>query len=129
MICPSCKNQLIILEFNKVEIDYCTECSGIWLDSGELELLSGKSHHEGIIENFHITDSGTEKKRKCPLCNKRMNKYFYGNDKELLVDICKKEHGIWFDKNELSLILSKLDKSVSNEISNFLNDIFNFQNK
>jgi Zn-finger nucleic acid-binding protein len=62
MICPSCKNQLIILEFNKVEIDYCPECSGIWLDSGELELLSGKSHHEGIIENFHLTDSGIEKK-------------------------------------------------------------------
>lgn len=129
MICPACKNQLIILEFNKVEIDYCTECSGIWLDAGELELLSNKSPHEGIKETFYPADSSKEKPVKCPICTKKMNKFTFGNDKDLLVDICKNEHGIWFDKNELLRLLSKLDKSVSNEISGYLNDIFNFHNK
>ena len=37
MNCPACKNSMVILELNQVEIDYCTACKGIWLDSGELE--------------------------------------------------------------------------------------------
>ena len=39
MDCPVCKNAMITLELEEVEIDYCTDCGGIWLDSGELELL------------------------------------------------------------------------------------------
>ncbi len=39
MDCPFCNNQLVILELNQIEIDYCTSCHGIWLDNGELELL------------------------------------------------------------------------------------------
>ena len=42
MLCPVCNDEeMLILEYNDVEIDYCNECSGIWLDEGELELLIG----------------------------------------------------------------------------------------
>ena len=39
MDCPVCKSAMIVLELDEVEIDYCTDCQGIWLDAGELELL------------------------------------------------------------------------------------------
>ena len=32
MDCPVCKNAMIVLELAEVEVDYCTDCSGIWLD-------------------------------------------------------------------------------------------------
>ncbi|MBT8387242.1 MAG: zf-TFIIB domain-containing protein, partial [Ignavibacteria bacterium] len=31
MICPVCKESMVILELSEVEIDYCTGCNGIWL--------------------------------------------------------------------------------------------------
>ena len=30
---------MLVLELQQIEIDYCQECEGIWLDAGELELL------------------------------------------------------------------------------------------
>ncbi|MDP5039008.1 MAG: zf-TFIIB domain-containing protein [Candidatus Gracilibacteria bacterium] len=40
MKCPVCKDiTLLMSEKNGVEIDYCPECRGIWLDRGELEKL------------------------------------------------------------------------------------------
>ena len=39
MICPICKNDMIVVEHNKIELDYCLNCHGVWFDSGELELL------------------------------------------------------------------------------------------
>jgi len=42
MDCPVCKNAMITLELEEVEIDHCTNCGGIWLDAGELELLLGQ---------------------------------------------------------------------------------------
>ncbi len=44
MDCPVCKNAMITLELQEVEIDYCIDCGGIWLDAGELELLLGEPH-------------------------------------------------------------------------------------
>ena len=43
MKCPVCKDvTLLMSEKRGVEIDYCPECRGIWLDRGELEKLIEK---------------------------------------------------------------------------------------
>jgi Zn-finger nucleic acid-binding protein len=39
MICPVCKNDMIVVEYRDIELDYCSNCKGVWFDSGELELL------------------------------------------------------------------------------------------
>lgn len=40
MKCPVCKNvTLLMAEKHGVEIDYCPECRGIWLDRGELDKI------------------------------------------------------------------------------------------
>ena len=40
MKCPVCKDvTLLMSEKQGVEIDYCPECRGIWLDRGKLEKL------------------------------------------------------------------------------------------
>jgi Zn-finger nucleic acid-binding protein len=39
MKCPVCHELMMVLELEKVEIDYCVLCRGIWLDEGELEML------------------------------------------------------------------------------------------
>ena len=39
MKCPKDGADLVEREFHKVKIDVCSECKGIWLDPGELELI------------------------------------------------------------------------------------------
>lgn len=37
MHCPKCGGDLAEITFQKIKIDKCTSCEGIWLDPGELE--------------------------------------------------------------------------------------------
>jgi Zn-finger nucleic acid-binding protein len=30
---------MVIVEYNEIELDYCTKCRGVWFDAGKLELL------------------------------------------------------------------------------------------
>ena len=39
MKCPKCGSDLKEINFQKVLIDKCDDCKGIWLDAGELDLL------------------------------------------------------------------------------------------
>ena len=40
MKCPKCGSDLDEINYQGVMIDRCNGCKGIWLDSGELELLT-----------------------------------------------------------------------------------------
>ena len=40
MKCPTCNDvSLVMTECQNVEIDYCPQCRGVWLDRGELDKL------------------------------------------------------------------------------------------
>jgi len=44
MKCPVCTNvDLLIAERQGVEIDYCPQCRGVWLDRGELDKVIERS--------------------------------------------------------------------------------------
>ncbi len=40
MRCPKCGMELVAINYKNIEIDKCSECAGVWLDSGELEAVS-----------------------------------------------------------------------------------------
>jgi Zn-finger nucleic acid-binding protein len=39
MPCPVCKVPLVMSDRQGIEIDYCPQCRGIWLDRGELDKI------------------------------------------------------------------------------------------
>jgi len=43
MPCPVCKVPLVMSDRQGVEIDYCPQCRGVWLDRGELDKIIGRS--------------------------------------------------------------------------------------
>lgn len=44
MQCPVCQNtQLVMSERQGIEIDYCPQCRGVWLDRGELDKIIDRS--------------------------------------------------------------------------------------
>ena len=43
MKCPACGSELKITDRQGIEIDYCPQCRGVWLDRGELDKLIERS--------------------------------------------------------------------------------------
>jgi len=43
MNCPVCNVALVMSERQGVEIDYCPQCRGVWLDRGELDKIVERS--------------------------------------------------------------------------------------
>lgn len=43
MKCPTCNVALVMADRNGIEIDYCPDCRGIWLDRGELDKIIERS--------------------------------------------------------------------------------------
>lgn len=59
MKCPVCKDvTLLMSQKNGIEIDYCPECRGIWLDRGELDKIMEKNN------NIFSDDQEDENKQK-----------------------------------------------------------------
>ena len=47
MNCPACKVELKMADRQGVEIDYCPQCRGVWLDRGELDKIIERSAQTG----------------------------------------------------------------------------------
>ena len=46
MKCPNCSVSLVMSDKQGIEIDYCPDCRGIWLDRGELDKIIERSLNE-----------------------------------------------------------------------------------
>jgi len=126
MDCPVCENSaMIVLELDEVEIDYCVDCQGIWLDSGELELLLGDEQKAvALIKSFAKLSDCDEKVRACPICDKKMDKILVADDKHLVIDSCRRGDGLWFDAGELGDVLSGGKFDDENKVSKLLSEMF-----
>lgn len=128
MLCPNCKKEMIVVERNDVELDYCMFCEGFWFDWGEWNILSKKLISEDFLNkasdiyDFPVAVT-SEKPKRCPVCSKKMEKFMLY---DVLLDRCPDKHGVWFDKNEYSTCINMMNsKSTKNEQIEFLGEIFN----
>ena len=61
MKCPVDNATLLITDRSGIEIDYCPECRGVWLDRGELDkLIQGsvrtEARHDEHRDEYHYDD-------------------------------------------------------------------------
>lgn len=64
MKCPIDGELLVMSERNGVEIDYCPQCRGVWLDRGELDKIierAASSARSGAGDNRVRTQFGPQK--------------------------------------------------------------------
>jgi len=119
MNCPVDKKPMLVLELEGVEIDHCTLCGGIWLDSGELALLLGdRASGERLVSSF-TPAQGEGRKLRCPVCGKRMQPVLADG---VVIDRCPRGHGLWFDRDELASIIKQ--ENINNRVVSFLEDMF-----
>ena len=114
-VCPKCDVGLFILKFRAVEVDYCNQCRGVWLDAGELELLAGKVL-PGLQQQTGQVPPG--KPHLCPRCDQPLHEITAPGS--LTLDRCPNGHGLWFDADELQQLLAtaQADESIT-----LLNDV------
>jgi len=135
MICPVCKSDMIVVEYNNIELDHCNDCHGVWFDSTELELLLKSlnldSHNLLLDEILKSPETeSTEKKRKCPICRKKLKKTTIGEHHRVLIDACPQKHGLWFDGGEVVQLLKHLagkkpaKKDSQQQVVSFLGNVF-----
>jgi Zn-finger nucleic acid-binding protein len=135
MICPVCKHHMIVVEYHNIELDYCNSCRGVWFDSGELELLlksygleEPKTFFDGIFSSQEA--ASLEKKRKCPLCGRKMKKTAIAGQPAILIDVCRDKHGLWFDGGEVAQLIGRLageqppKRDPREHVMSFLGEVF-----
>jgi Zn-finger nucleic acid-binding protein len=140
MRCPVCKHHMIVVEYHNIELDHCDNCKGVWFDSGELELLlksygleEPKAFFDGIFSSQEAPSS--EKKRRCPICGRKMKKVAIGGQPEILIDACPEKHGLWFDGGEVARLIEHLageqppKNDSKHHIMSFLGEVFGASRK
>ena len=127
MDCPVCREPMIVMELNQVEIDHCLECKGVWLDADELnQLLNDPVRVNQVMEAAQVEGNPTIGKRKCPICRKKMDEIIVESEKKTHIDRCPEGHGLWFDHGEFGEVIEYIDRSEKKIIAAALKDFFKY---
>lgn len=55
MQCPVCKEiSLVMTERQGIEVDYCPQCRGVWLDRGELDKIIERAAQDTIVSESRV---------------------------------------------------------------------------
>ena len=105
MKCPKCTTDLVQKYYKgSIEVDYCPNCRGLWLDFHELDRLEdmgfdGDSHKGSLVHHATPTEF------LCPVCTANLHEFQY-RLYDLKLDICaENQHGFWLDAGEDERVL------------------------
>lgn len=129
MKCPVCALDLIVVERQGIELDFCVQCRGFWFDAGELELLTQVLGASTAVMDIAALKAvaAPEKVRQCPRCDRTMDKVKLGEGTPVIIDRCPRLDGLWFDAGELgrTIALPAAGTADSQMMLHFLGEVFN----
>ena len=108
--CPKCGHGMTEVTYGgDMVIDRCTNCHGLWFDTGEAEKLKGKWMGDAL-------DTGDPKEGKkwdavediaCPRCGTDMEKTSDPEQPHIWYETCR-EHGVFMDAGEFTELEHKI---------------------
>ena len=115
--CPRCFLPLRVDSYEGVEIDFCDQCWGCWLDKGELRdvvearaLEFSDEETEQVLSLLSASKTGPRGPVQCPYCTNFMEQVRYSQSVELVWDRCP-DDGLWLDAGELKKVQVEAEKS------------------
>lgn len=113
--CPRCHKELREIEYEGDKIDICNICGGVWCDSDELYQILKIREKQFTASDFPEVTAKKEDAKfssthelvdclHCPICNHLMERINYSHTSGIIIDRCRKYHGIWLDKDEIEKI-------------------------
>lgn len=116
--CPRCKIKLKLLQIENLAICECDKCEGVWVDAETFEeICANHEKQAAVLKKFD--EIFTHKKPlkvqyvPCPECKNLMNRSNFAKVSGIVIDSCK-QHGIWFDSEELPQIIEFIRKGGFN---------------
>lgn len=107
MQCPKCGSNLKRTSHKGIEVDYCSECEGMWLDLDELDQLEDvKLDADELKGTLVFSSSATE--HHCPHCGKALKRFQYRLH-TLELEYCE-DHGFWLDDDEEKRVLELMEE-------------------
>jgi Zn-finger nucleic acid-binding protein len=109
-LCPRCRVNMESVIIGKTNLRECPRCEGIWADADSLQQICADKEQQAAVLGTAAplpNDGNMETNIRyvpCPICNKLMNRVNFAHCSHVVVDVCK-EHGTWFDKDELRRIV------------------------
>lgn len=99
MNCPKCLTALTKKYYKgMMEVDYCPNCRGMWLDLNELDQLEDVAFDEDQFKGS-LVHRECSTGCLCPLCGGKLNEFQY-RLYDLKLDFCPEKHGFWLDAGE-----------------------------
>ncbi len=114
--CPACDgaSRLRHRQIGGVALLECPRCAGFWVARNVFDHLVEQASRNALGLDLRAnapTPGGNSARngekwsyRQCPHCRKLMSRINYGRRSGVIVDRCR-EHGVWFDIDELAQIL------------------------
>lgn len=99
--CPRDHHSLKMQSFRGVEVEFCLECDGVWLDRGELARIAPqfdrrelRTPQQGLPRAFAVL--------RCPACGGDLLPRYFGSRKERVeMDCCVRCGGLWLDVGDM----------------------------
>jgi Zn-finger nucleic acid-binding protein len=104
MQCPKCESEMEELKYQRVAVDRCTGCMGIWFKPENLTKL----RKVWMSEFLDKGDPAVGKKYnqiddvKCPECSATMEKVTDEKQTHIWYEACPEGHGVYFDAGEFT---------------------------
>ena len=117
--CPTCESgsklTSVSLAEGRVSAMECRKCLGLWIDKKTFDFLAREAQAAAppaIVTQRPSLSLEREKQsgpmyRYCIICRRMMNRTNYARSSGVIIDVCT-EHGVWFDKDELTCVLTWL---------------------
>ncbi len=104
MNCPHCAATLTP-KFYKgmLEVDYCPQCRGMWLEEHELDRLEDTAFSQDEYKGS-LLHRQQKSARPCPVCGDLMQEFQY-RLYNLRLEFCPQRHGFWLDAGEEQRVL------------------------
>lgn len=113
MNCPDCGVGLIATKRDRIDMEVCPKCQGMWLSAQELAQLEDEVFDFGDDEKGSLMFGETPTARKCPQCDKLMEAFQY-RLYDMEMDYCTEGHGYWLEAGEDARVLELMKKEERN---------------
>lgn len=111
--CPHCAEDLQPIQVGRTGLGECRRCGGVWVNKAGFETLCMEREEQEAILGEGLpqptapaANAGAPKRFyiPCPACRKLMHRLNFAHCSGIVIDRCK-EHGVWFDHQELQGIV------------------------
>lgn len=134
--CPSCKESLFVMSYEKTTVHQCYSCGGIMVENNKIPRILARrevpctdrirslakavltdNQRNLTVRRLRSASIKLSHPLKCPKCRNTMFRKFYSLAYLLEIDRCNVCGITWFDKDELEMLQCLIENKITASIA------------